>query len=281
MRPDAENGGSILSKIIRVSPVNENFKNDNLGNIYSSKLPRFYIQITLESRQLLKKNAMLMYEILPSLLKIPERDAPKSLKLITNPVRLPDNSAKGGNTPSTSGPSTEASSDSRQKAASPLPKEPIIVSARGFATRPPPFLRVPAGQEMLALSTHHPQYLYPYSSLLCEPVYVPFTTAPVSPNGAQVKPVFLIIPPNILGHNGQFMQQPLYQPMQTPSSSMDSESVAMSPAAPDSGSDCDERLSESDPDDKKGQTKRHNSSASEARKKMRDLQQQSTDRAYK
>ncbi len=60
-----------------------------------------------------------------------------------------------------------------------------------------------------------------------------------------------------------------------------SESVAMSPAAQDSGSDCDERLSESDPDDKKGQTKRHNSLASEARKKMRDLQQQSTDRAYK
>ncbi len=61
---------------------------------------------------------------------------------------------------------------------------------------------------------------------------------------------------------------------------MDSESVATSPAAQASGSDCDERLSEPDPDDKKGQTKRHNSSTSEARKKMRDLQQQSSDRAY-
>ncbi|KAL5106356.1 Terminal nucleotidyltransferase 4B [Taenia crassiceps] len=140
--------------------------------------------------------------------------------------------------------SSECSDDQLNNASS-TTKAPIIVSARGLSTRPPAFLRAPNGADMLYLSTSLPSYAYHSNPIfydpLCFPVQNPSNGAP-----PVQKPVFVMFSHSAFTPLSGPIFFSHYLPMHTPSSSVDGESTAMSRTVLDSGSDCDEILSESE-----------------------------------
>ncbi|KAL5962229.1 Terminal nucleotidyltransferase 4B [Taenia solium] len=208
LRADAENVGTILSSILHITSA------------------------TLDSRKRVRAYALLMYQLMPSFL------VPNAKSGIT-PSHLQQTSSK------TSSTQSSECSDDQLTNASPTTKAPIIVSARGLSTRPPAFLRAPNGADMLYLSTSFPSYAYPSNPVfydpLCFPVQNPSNGAP-----PVQKPVFVMFSHSAFTPvSGPIFFSP-YPPMHTPSSSVDGESTALSRTVLDSGSDCDEMLSESE-----------------------------------
>lgn len=176
--------------------------------------------------------ALLMYQLMPSFL------APHAKSGITS-LHLQQSSSKSSSTQSSE------CSDDQLNNASTTTKAPIIVSARGLSTRPPAFLRAPSGSDMLYLSTSLPSYAYLPNSVfydpLCFPVQNPSNGAP-----PVQKPVFVMLSHSAFAPVSSPILISPYLPMHTPSSSVDGESTALSRTVLDSGSDCDEILSESE-----------------------------------
>ncbi|VDD79414.1 unnamed protein product [Mesocestoides corti] len=268
LRSDAENEGSILSKILQISSA------------------------TVESRRRVRAHALFMYQIIPSFITpVVPQPHPKSNS-------LPLHTQLSESNPSYSSQSNSAnpvispgggSGDQRQGVSPSLSKEPIIVSARGFATRPPAFLRTPIGGEMLALSPHPPHFLYrPPQPVFYDPLilHLPNTQGgvPTTSGTPTSKPVFIILShSSVVPFPDQMLAQPNYVPTQllATSSPIDDESVAMSPALPDSDSDCDELPTDSDINEEASNGENHDAATSEGRQKTRDLQQQAADRNFK
>lgn len=112
----------------------------------------------------------------------------------------------------------------------------IIISARGFTSRPPAYLRAPSSADALYLSPNSPPY-----GFFSNPVFYDTLCFPVSnpPNGTApvTNPVYLVFSQYALGAPlpGAFWYS-TYPPMQTTASSIDSETRNV----PDSLSDCEE-----------------------------------------
>ncbi|KAH9281603.1 Non-canonical poly(A) RNA polymerase PAPD7 [Echinococcus granulosus] len=208
LRTDADNVGSILSSILLIPPD------------------------TLTSRKRVRAYALLMYQLMPSFF-VPH------VKSGITPMQLQQMSSKTSPTQP-----CECSEDQLNNS-SPPTKAPIIVSARGLSTRPPAFLRAPNGADMLYLSTSFPSYAYPSNPVFYDPLCFP---VPNPPNGAPTvqKPVFVMFSHSAFTSVSSPVFFSPYLPVHTSASSVDGDITAMSRTVLDSGSDCDEMLSESE-----------------------------------
>ncbi|KAM7538867.1 hypothetical protein Aperf_G00000052582 [Anoplocephala perfoliata] len=196
---DGDEKSTILSTIIEVQPS------------------------TLEARKIFRRKALELYQLVPSFVLpsvIHRKSAvPSHLVQSKSSVRAPDSSVDQGD-------AVTNSPTERQ----------IIISARGFTSRPPAYLRPPNSADALYLSPNSPPY-----GFFSNPVFYDTLCFPVSnpPNGTAPvpNPVYLVFSQYAFGAPlpGTFWYS-AYPPMQTTASSIGSETRNV----PDSLSDCEE-----------------------------------------
>ncbi|VDN97849.1 unnamed protein product [Rodentolepis nana] len=151
---------------------------------------------TIEARNKLKRRALELFQLLPSLV-VPNIIHRKPL--LPSPPHLVSSSK-----PSTVSRSLESTAPADQNVAASTASSPkeqqIIISARGFTTRPPAFLRPPNNGDVLYLSQNPPYGFFPtpvFYDTLCFPVTPqpnPTPSGSPSPN----PPVYVVFPQHVL-----------------------------------------------------------------------------------
>ncbi|VDL61523.1 unnamed protein product [Hymenolepis diminuta] len=196
---------------------------------------------TLEARNTLKRRALELCQLLPSFV-LPNIIHRKPL-LPPPPHLVPPSSKSGAVSRS---PESTTPADQNGAASTTSPKEQqIIISARGFTTRPPAFLRAPNGTDVLYLSQNPPPYGFIPPPIFYDPICFPVTPQPnLTSNGAPSSnpPVYVVFPQHVLappfanwGVTTAYL--PMHQQQQSTgtASSIDSEAQNV----PDCLSDCD------------------------------------------
>lgn len=143
-------------------------------------------------------------------------------------------------------PESTTPADQNGAASTTPPKEQqIIISARGFTTRPPAFLRAPNGTDVLYLSQNPPPYGFLPPPIFYDTICFPVTPQPnLTSSGAPSPnpPVYVVFPQQVLappfanwGVTSAY--PPMHQQQQSTgtASSIDSEAQNV----PDCLSDCD------------------------------------------
>nr|CDS29771.1 nucleotidyltransferase [Hymenolepis microstoma] len=196
---------------------------------------------TIEARNTLKRRALELFQLLPSFV-VPNIIHRKPL-LPPPPHLVPPSK------PSTASRSPESTTPADQNVAASTASSPkeqqIIISARGFTTRPPAFLRAPNSADVLYLTQSPPPYgFFPppvFYDTLCFPVTPQPNPTPIGAPSTN-PPVYVVFPQHVLspsfanwGVNAAY--PPMHQQQQSTgtASSTDSETQNV----PDCLYDCD------------------------------------------